>query len=131
MARVWRDGQTKPCFIYRMIAVCEFIPTPPIFHIFITFTMIHTMILTRMNGFYINLDCHFRREPLKRKSSNVKLTRKRCQTQSLITMKTACDISRKTTYVTCSALMSIVYRTLMRCKLPGSINSPISTRENI
>lgn len=21
MARVWRDGQTKPCFIYRMLTV--------------------------------------------------------------------------------------------------------------
>ena len=60
MARVWRDGQKKPCFVYRLLSVC----------------FLHFLLSLKGWRSTIIFNPINRREPLKKRYSKGKLTKR-------------------------------------------------------
>lgn len=97
MARVWRDGQKKPCFIYRLLMVM--------------FKMCwsNVQFIQQKNHF-------FRPDRLRKKSFSDRHTKKHCRTQWWIKMKMVNDTSQRKTCGIYSDWKKTVYRTLMISK---------------
>lgn len=100
MARVWRDGQKKPCFIYRLVAVMISVS----YYLIISIRLICWPI-----KFY-----HFRLVLLKRRSYNGKRIKNPYQVLLLTIMKAKKNISPVMISKISSAMKQMCSRILMR-----------------